>query len=194
MNTCNTCNTGLQSIRRAHANIKPGKLRINSGELLDANANRSPSAYLHNPEDERARYKHNTDKIMTQLSVTNSEGKGKCTGKMVPQVCKHVHQVSKAGVPHGTMYGDTTLDNTISRPVLSDTYSSKDITVSKFQRTSFHLFSFWLWVSTCMLSNSISLCTLFFCFAPFSSVLHLFLLFSLVLLFKLCGIGPSLLC
>lgn len=78
-----TCKSWLQSIRRAHANIKPGKLRINSGELLDANANRSPSAYLHNPEDERAKYKHNTDKIMTQLSVTNSEGKGKRTDQHV---------------------------------------------------------------------------------------------------------------
>ncbi len=120
MNTYQTtCITWLQSIRRAHANIKPGKLRINSGELLDANANRSPSAYLHNPEDERARYKHNTDKIMTQLSVTNPEGKGRCTDKMVPQICKHVHKVSKAGVSHDTIYGDTTLDNTVSLPLFS---------------------------------------------------------------------------
>lgn len=66
----------MQSIRRAHANVKPGKLHVNKGELLGANANRSPSAYLHNPEEERARYQHDTDKIMTQLSVTNSEGKG----------------------------------------------------------------------------------------------------------------------
>lgn len=66
----------VQSIRRAHANVKPGKLHVNKGELLGANANRSPSAYLHNPEEERARYQHDTDKVMTQLSVTNSEGKG----------------------------------------------------------------------------------------------------------------------
>ena len=66
----------MQSIRRAHANVKPGKLHVNKGELLGANANRSPSAYLHNPEEERARYQHDTDKIMTQLSVTDSEGKG----------------------------------------------------------------------------------------------------------------------
>lgn len=97
MHTCKmTCHNWLQSIRRAHANIKPGKLRINSGELLDANANRSPSAYLHNPEDERARYQHNTDKIMTQLSVTNPEGKGEGNGNMVPQVCRHVHDVMSA--------------------------------------------------------------------------------------------------
>ena len=69
-----TCAT--QSIRRAHANTKPGRLRINSGELLEANANRSPQSYLNNPEEERARYKHNTDKVMTQLSATDTEGKG----------------------------------------------------------------------------------------------------------------------
>ena len=66
----------MQSIRRAHANIKPGRLRVNSGELLEANANRSPQSYLNNPEEERARYKHNTDKVMTQLSATDTEGKG----------------------------------------------------------------------------------------------------------------------
>lgn len=146
-NACETtCNTWIQSIRRAHANIKPGKLRINSGELLDANANRSPSAYLHNPEDERARYKHNTDKMMTQLSVTNSEGKGERTAKMVPQACKHVRKVNKAGVCHGTMYGDTTLGIAVPWPTLINTYSLKETFV-------LHL---------CLL-----LCTFFVCFALF---------------------------
>ena len=81
----------MQSIRRAHANVKPGKLRVNKGELLGANANRSPSAYLHNPEEERARYQYDTDKIMTQLSVTNSEGKG-----TLSQVLKKIHHLLKS--------------------------------------------------------------------------------------------------
>lgn len=84
----------VESIRRAHANIKPGKLRINSGELLDANANRSPSAYLHNPEDERARYQHNTDKIMTQLSVTNPEGKGTGAISWFPVHCTSINNTN----------------------------------------------------------------------------------------------------
>lgn len=89
----------LQSIRRAHANIKPGKLRINSGELLDANANRSPTAYLQNPEEERARYKHNTDKIMTQLSVMNPEGKGDNQDRLLSAhllAAKHVSESNTA--------------------------------------------------------------------------------------------------
>lgn len=84
----------VESIRRAHANIKPGRLRINSGDLLDANANRSPTAYLHNPEDERARYKHNTDKVMTQLSVSNTEGKGTGAISWFPVHCTSINNTN----------------------------------------------------------------------------------------------------
>ena len=40
----------VESISRAHDNMKEGKLYVNSGELLDASFNRSPTAYLLNPE------------------------------------------------------------------------------------------------------------------------------------------------
>ena len=43
----------VQSVKMAHDNMKLGHLFINTGELLDANINRSPSAYLNNPEEER---------------------------------------------------------------------------------------------------------------------------------------------
>ncbi len=65
----------LQAIRRAHDNVAPGRLQVNSGELLDANANRSPTSYLANPAEERARYKHNTDKEMTLLKVLDEDGR-----------------------------------------------------------------------------------------------------------------------
>ncbi|KAL3142319.1 hypothetical protein ABBQ38_002661 [Trebouxia sp. C0009 RCD-2024] len=84
----------VESIRRAHANVKPGKLRVNQMELLGANANRSPSAYLHNPEEERARYQHNTDKIMTQLSVTNSEGRGTGAISWFPVHCTSINNTN----------------------------------------------------------------------------------------------------
>nr|QOL01216.1 putative extracellular protein TR9_024 [Trebouxia lynnae] len=84
----------VESIRRAHANVKPGKLRVNTGELLEANANRSPSAYLHNPEEERARYQHNTDKIMTQLSVSDSEGKGTGAISWFPVHCTSINNTN----------------------------------------------------------------------------------------------------
>ena len=50
-------------------------LQLNNGELVDANVNRSPTAYLANPAEERARYKHNTDKDMTLLKVLDADGR-----------------------------------------------------------------------------------------------------------------------
>ena len=63
----------VQAIKRAHEDVKPGMLQVTASELLDANANRSPTAYLANPPEERARYKHNTDKSMTLLKVMDTE-------------------------------------------------------------------------------------------------------------------------
>lgn len=44
----------VESVKMAHENMRPGHLFINMGTLLDASVNRSPSAYLNNPEAERA--------------------------------------------------------------------------------------------------------------------------------------------
>ncbi|KAL9316790.1 hypothetical protein ACSQ67_017791 [Phaseolus vulgaris] len=44
-----------------------------AGELLDAGINRSPSAYLNNPEAERSKYKYNVDKEMTLLKFVDDE-------------------------------------------------------------------------------------------------------------------------
>lgn len=43
----------VQSIERAHANVVPGNILYNVGELLEANINRSPTSYMANPQDER---------------------------------------------------------------------------------------------------------------------------------------------
>ncbi len=45
----------VESIRMAHDNMQLGHLAVNQGFLYDANINRSPSAYLNNPADERAK-------------------------------------------------------------------------------------------------------------------------------------------
>ena len=55
--------------------MQPGSLLVNAGELLGTNINRSPTAYEANPAEERARYKHDTDKRMTQLKLVDSEGR-----------------------------------------------------------------------------------------------------------------------
>jgi neutral ceramidase len=60
------------SIKRAHESLAPGYLDVGSIEIEDANTNRSPFAYLANPEEERARYKHDVDKTMTLLRLAHA--------------------------------------------------------------------------------------------------------------------------
>ncbi|KAL4575417.1 hypothetical protein LXL04_022260 [Taraxacum kok-saghyz] len=59
------------SIVQAHQNLKPGSIAINTGDLDNAGVNRSPSAYLFNPPDERARYPRNVDTLMTLLKFVD---------------------------------------------------------------------------------------------------------------------------
>ena len=71
----NTVAEGIyQSIVRAHNNLKPGNIRINTGELDNCGWNRSPLAYDENPDEEKARYNSNTDKTMTLLRFVSSDG------------------------------------------------------------------------------------------------------------------------
>lgn len=65
----------VESIRRAHESMEPGKIYFNSGEVNDANINRSPTSYEANPEEERARYPYNTDREMFQLNLFSSTGR-----------------------------------------------------------------------------------------------------------------------
>ncbi|KAK3276091.1 hypothetical protein CYMTET_15820 [Cymbomonas tetramitiformis] len=64
----------VESVVLAHEDLQPGRALINEGELLDASINRSPTSYLLNPAEERAKYQHDTDKAMTQLRLQNSMG------------------------------------------------------------------------------------------------------------------------
>ena len=74
----------MQAIKRAHEDVKPGVLQVSAGELLDANANRSPTAYLANPPEERARYRHNTDKTLTLLKVLDTEERQAAASSVLP--------------------------------------------------------------------------------------------------------------
>lgn len=57
----------IQAVKRAHRRLRRGSLSLASGQLLGANANRSPTAYTANPADERAGFQHDVDKDMTLL-------------------------------------------------------------------------------------------------------------------------------
>ncbi|MBA0565744.1 hypothetical protein Golob_010605, partial [Gossypium lobatum] len=61
-----------QSIIQAHNNLKPGSILFNTGDVENAGINRSPSAYLFNPPEERARYTTNVDTTMTLLQLLDS--------------------------------------------------------------------------------------------------------------------------
>ena len=53
--------------------MKPSRIFHVQGELDGANINRSPTSYLANPEEERARYKYNTDRTFVQLNIFDAD-------------------------------------------------------------------------------------------------------------------------
>ena len=62
------------SVDRAHANMTPGSIYWNEGQLLNASINRSPTAYQNNDKDERDRYEYDTDKDMYLLKFVSTTG------------------------------------------------------------------------------------------------------------------------
>lgn len=67
----------VRAVKQAHASLAPGKLSVGNTTLLGANINRSPTAYLANPEDERKRYQYDQDKEMTVLRFDDEAGKAR---------------------------------------------------------------------------------------------------------------------
>ena len=67
--------TGITaSIVKAHDDLQPGHIFINTGRVADAGVNRSEIAYRENPRDERDRYSENTNTAMTLLKFVGSDG------------------------------------------------------------------------------------------------------------------------
>merc|ERR1719193_1483597 len=62
----------VRSIERAHDSMRPANIFVNQGDLLDANINRSPYAFEFNPAQERLKYKHNTDTLMTVMKFVGA--------------------------------------------------------------------------------------------------------------------------
>lgn len=57
----------VNAIERAVANLGPGRIYLNRGDVADCGRNRSPQAYMRNPESERHRYGADTDREMLLL-------------------------------------------------------------------------------------------------------------------------------
>ena len=62
------------AVKQAHNSLAPGKLSLGNTTILEANINRSPTAYLANPAEERARYQYDQDKEMTVLRFDDMNG------------------------------------------------------------------------------------------------------------------------
>jgi len=64
----------LESIYAAHSSIVDGYIYHGRATLLDASINRSPVAYMENPQWERSRYDRDVDTTMTLLKLTDTMG------------------------------------------------------------------------------------------------------------------------
>ena len=60
-------NGSVLAVQRAHESLSPGYLDVATGNVTDANINRSLYAYLANPAAERANYTDNTEKFTTVM-------------------------------------------------------------------------------------------------------------------------------
>jgi neutral ceramidase len=67
----------LKAIADAHNSLAPGNLKLGNTTLENANRNRSPSAYLANPEWERAMYDGDQDWTVTVLGFEDVGGEAK---------------------------------------------------------------------------------------------------------------------
>ena len=64
-----------QSIINAHNNMIEGRIFISETEIDKANINRSPLAYVNNPEEEKAQYQDNVDKKLIQLRLMDKNNR-----------------------------------------------------------------------------------------------------------------------
>eukprot|EP00898_Chlorokybus_atmophyticus_P005581 jgi/Chlat1/6023/Chrsp4S09084 len=66
----------VRSVLLARDNAVPGcALSLRCARVMDANANRSPTAYMLNPQQERARYPRDVDDEMVLLKAEDEDGK-----------------------------------------------------------------------------------------------------------------------
>jgi neutral ceramidase len=71
----------FNAIVKAHNSVEPASIKLAVGQCDRCNINRSPSAYLLDPEAERAAYPNNTDHAMTVLRI-----EGTTTGREIGMI------------------------------------------------------------------------------------------------------------
>ncbi|OQR90333.1 neutral ceramidase [Achlya hypogyna] len=64
----------VEAVARAYGNLQPGVIRVARGNCFGASVNRSVEAYNANPESERSKYEHDTDKEMVLWRLDGLDG------------------------------------------------------------------------------------------------------------------------
>jgi len=64
----------VQAIVKAHNSVAPARMFASESTLLNSNINRSPTAYLNNPAEERAKYDYDVDKNITVFKIEDLNG------------------------------------------------------------------------------------------------------------------------
>ena len=67
----------VRAVEMAHANLAPGRIYVNSGEVADCGRNRSEPAYLCNPQAERDHWGADTDREMLLLKFVKVDDQGR---------------------------------------------------------------------------------------------------------------------
>jgi neutral ceramidase len=65
-----------RAVEMAHANLGPGRIYVNRGEVTDCGGNRSEQAYLCNPQAERNQWGADTDREMLLLKFVKTDDAG----------------------------------------------------------------------------------------------------------------------
>ena len=89
------------AVQRAHNNLAPGSLSVGNTTILDANINRSPSAYLANPAEERAQYQYDQDKELSLLRFDDAQGNARGFLSFFPVHGTSLYEVCCASAPPG---------------------------------------------------------------------------------------------
>lgn len=89
------------AVQRAHNNLAPGSLSVGNTTILDANINRSPSAYLANPAEERAQYQYDQDKELSLLRFDDAQGNARGFLSFLPVHGTSLYEVCRASAPRG---------------------------------------------------------------------------------------------
>jgi neutral ceramidase len=66
----------VRAVEMAHANLAPGRIYVNRGEVADCGRNRSEPAYLRNPQAERDQWGADTDREMLLLKFVKVDAGG----------------------------------------------------------------------------------------------------------------------